>query len=305
MFRSSIWRSVVRPVFGLAIGAAVAFGFAAPAEAQKRANTIRFAYDQVPENVDPYFNNVRIGVIIAHQVWDTLIYRDPKTNEYKGQLATAWRWLDPTTLAVLARDSFGRVVVLRVTRGSVHTELELPPPPRPELAPGTLGLALVDEGRLGVLMSPSSGPPTQEDPALLFVAGKSPTKLAAWHTLEPASSPACADRKGAALALAAPSAWLSTGLGVDPGQATWLAVRWSSERVCLEAVDAPGLRLDTPLRELDARTIARFDAKPSAGLLAIGEGVELRDRRSCELVPPRSSRASAAPAATLSTAPAR
>lgn len=213
--------------------------------------------------------------------------------------------LDPTTLAVLARDSFGRVVVLRVTRGSVHTELELPPPPRPELAPATLGLALVDEGRLGVLMSPSSGPPTQEDPALLFVAGKSPTKLAAWHTLEPASSPACADRKGAALALAAPSAWLSTGLGVDPDQATWLAVRWSSERVCLEAVDAPGLRLDTPLRELDARTIARFDAKPSAGLLAIGEGVELRDRRSCELLPPRSSRASAAPAATLSTAPAR
>ena len=83
--------SSTRRFFGMILGVALAAGLAAPADAQKRQNTIRFAYDQVPENVDPFFNNVRIGVIIAHQVWDTLIYRDPKTNEYKGQLATAWR----------------------------------------------------------------------------------------------------------------------------------------------------------------------------------------------------------------------
>lgn len=98
MLRSSIWRSAIRPAVALALGAVLALGATAPADAQKRANTIRFAYDQVPENVDPYFNNVRIGVIIAHQVWDTLIYRDPTTNEYKGQLATAWRWINETTL---------------------------------------------------------------------------------------------------------------------------------------------------------------------------------------------------------------
>jgi peptide/nickel transport system substrate-binding protein len=69
-----------------------------PADAAKRDNTIRFAYDQVPENVDPYYNNVRIGVIIGQHVWDTLIYRDPKSNEYKGQLATDWRWVDDKTL---------------------------------------------------------------------------------------------------------------------------------------------------------------------------------------------------------------
>ncbi|MFX5693393.1 ABC transporter substrate-binding protein, partial [Acinetobacter baumannii] len=51
-----------------------------------------------PENVDPYYNSVRIGVILGQQVWDTLIYRDPKTNEYRGQLATAWRWIDDRTL---------------------------------------------------------------------------------------------------------------------------------------------------------------------------------------------------------------
>jgi peptide/nickel transport system substrate-binding protein len=69
-----------------------------PAEASKRNNTLVFAADQVPESVDAYFNNVRIGVILAHHIWDHLVYRDPKTNEYKGELATAWRWVDDKTL---------------------------------------------------------------------------------------------------------------------------------------------------------------------------------------------------------------
>lgn len=69
-----------------------------PAQSAKRDNSIRFAYDQAPENVDPFFNNVRIGVIIGHHVWDTLIARDPVTNEYKGQLASAWRQIDDKTI---------------------------------------------------------------------------------------------------------------------------------------------------------------------------------------------------------------
>lgn len=83
------------------IAAAATLAFAgAPARADKAQNTIRFAYDQAPENVDPYFNNVRIGIIIGQHVWDTLIYRDPKTFEYKGQLATAWRQIDDKTLEI-------------------------------------------------------------------------------------------------------------------------------------------------------------------------------------------------------------
>ncbi len=73
------------------------------ATAQKSANAIRFAYDQVPENIDPFFNNVRIGVIIGQHVWDTLIYRDPTSGEYKGQLATSWTWVDDKTLDVELR----------------------------------------------------------------------------------------------------------------------------------------------------------------------------------------------------------
>ena len=66
-------------------------GLAGTAQAAKKDDTLRFAYDQAPESVDPFFNNVRIGVIIGANVWDTLIYRDPVTNEYKGQLAKSWK----------------------------------------------------------------------------------------------------------------------------------------------------------------------------------------------------------------------
>ena len=69
-----------------------------PALADKKNDTLRMAYDQAPESVDPYFNNVRIGVIIAANVWDTLLYRDPLTNEYKGQLAKSWKQIDDRTL---------------------------------------------------------------------------------------------------------------------------------------------------------------------------------------------------------------
>jgi peptide/nickel transport system substrate-binding protein len=81
-----------------ALAAALAASLVPQAFAGKKDNSIRFASNQVPESLDAYFNNVRIGVILAHHIWDHLIYRDPKTNEYKPAMATAWRWIDSTTL---------------------------------------------------------------------------------------------------------------------------------------------------------------------------------------------------------------
>lgn len=77
---------------------AAALVAAAPAWAGKKNDTLNMAYDQAPESVDPYFNNVRIGVILTANVWDTLLYRDPVTHEYKGQLAKSWRQVDDKTL---------------------------------------------------------------------------------------------------------------------------------------------------------------------------------------------------------------
>ncbi len=100
MFRIRMLAGAAILAAGLAAVGSAAIG---PAAAQKAQNAIRFGYDQVPENIDPFFNNVRIGVIIGQHVWDTLIYRDPNTNEYKGQLATAWTWVDDKTLDVTLR----------------------------------------------------------------------------------------------------------------------------------------------------------------------------------------------------------
>ena len=101
----------MRNAFGrrLATGASVAaFALCAalstPAAANKKADTLRMAYDQAPENVDPYFNNVRIGVILGANVWDTLLFRDPVTGEYKGQLAKSFKQIDDRTLEFELRE---------------------------------------------------------------------------------------------------------------------------------------------------------------------------------------------------------
>ena len=76
----------------------------APAAAGKKDDTLRFAYDQAPESVDPFFNNVRIGVIIGANVWDTLVYLDPNSNEYKGNLAKSWKQIDDKTIEFELRE---------------------------------------------------------------------------------------------------------------------------------------------------------------------------------------------------------
>src|SRR4051794_21490828 len=89
------------PLFVFLLGAGVAG--ANTANAGNSDNSIRFAATEVLENADPYFNNVRLGVIVGQHVWDTLVYRDPRTGEYKGQLATAWKWVDDRTLEFALR----------------------------------------------------------------------------------------------------------------------------------------------------------------------------------------------------------
>ncbi len=50
-----------------------------PAQAQKSADTLRITWRSVVTNVDPYFNPLRNGLVLALHVWDGLDYRDPET----------------------------------------------------------------------------------------------------------------------------------------------------------------------------------------------------------------------------------
>jgi hypothetical protein len=67
-----------------------------------------------------------------------------------------------------------------------------------------------------------------------------------------------------------------------------MLVRWSAERVCLEAVEIPYLSQTLPsTSSADSVLVARFgkDAPAPGAQILIAEGAELREPRSCELIP--------------------
>lgn len=96
----------MRPSFlkTTAIALALSISATGAALADKSNDTLRVAYTKELENVDSYFNSSREGVVLQRAIWDGLIYRDPESNEYKGNLATAWEWIDDKTLELKLRE---------------------------------------------------------------------------------------------------------------------------------------------------------------------------------------------------------
>ncbi|SMX27909.1 Glutathione-binding protein GsiB precursor [Pelagimonas phthalicica] len=74
------------------------------AQADKADDTLRLAFTKELETVDIYFNSAREGILLARAIWDGLLYRDPVTGEYKGNLATEWKWIDDVTLELKLRE---------------------------------------------------------------------------------------------------------------------------------------------------------------------------------------------------------
>ncbi|NHF74413.1 ABC transporter substrate-binding protein [Paracoccus xiamenensis] len=77
---------------------------ATPALADKASDTLNVAFTKELENVDSYFNSSREGVVMQRAIWDGLIWADPQTGEYKGNLATEWSWIDDDTLELKLRE---------------------------------------------------------------------------------------------------------------------------------------------------------------------------------------------------------
>src|SRR3954471_3485505 len=88
--------------FATAAFAAALLG-AAPVAAQKAADTLRITMRDALPNVDPYYNNLRTGVVMSHQAWDGLVYRDPETFKVVPLLATEWKMPDTTTIEFTLR----------------------------------------------------------------------------------------------------------------------------------------------------------------------------------------------------------
>jgi len=82
-----------------ALGAAMAMMVASHgAQAGKADDTVVWATASEIDTVDLYYQNLREVVIIAHQVCDTLMHRNSKTNEYEPLLATSYKWVNDVTL---------------------------------------------------------------------------------------------------------------------------------------------------------------------------------------------------------------
>ena len=75
----------------------------APALAQKSADTLRVVVWTQVVNVNPYFNQLRDGLVIAHHAFDGLVYRDPEGFVIKPALASSWKYTDPTTIEFTLR----------------------------------------------------------------------------------------------------------------------------------------------------------------------------------------------------------
>ncbi|MBS9722633.1 ABC transporter substrate-binding protein [Tianweitania sp. BSSL-BM11] len=61
-------------------------------------NSLVFASDSMPSSIDFYTHTIREGIVLGHHIWDTLIYRNNKTNEIEPHLAESFEWIDDTTL---------------------------------------------------------------------------------------------------------------------------------------------------------------------------------------------------------------
>ena len=87
----------LRPCAAL-LAAALLGAAASPATAQKSADTLRITMRDALPNIDPYYNNLRTGLVMHTQGWDGLVYRNPDSFRIEPLLATEWKLVDPTTI---------------------------------------------------------------------------------------------------------------------------------------------------------------------------------------------------------------
>jgi peptide/nickel transport system substrate-binding protein len=78
--------------------------FSTPVWAEKATDNLRIVWRDAIPNIDPYYNQLRVGLIVAHHYLDTLVYRDPEDFKIKPQLAKSWKLVDDLTLEFQLRD---------------------------------------------------------------------------------------------------------------------------------------------------------------------------------------------------------
>lgn len=248
-----------------------------------------------PPSVDPS-SSLKVVPVLA---------REPGvTNGFVAQISSTLVWVrDGQALvlppgrslhrasSVLAESQDELVVlmadgsVLKLSKGLVAPLFRVPGV-LSHLVSDALGRA--SDGELAVLRF-SEDVPSAQRPALAYRPGKPPLLLAPWNTAVAATDPACAGDAGYHASIVVSQSWLDLGSDglASRDQGMTAAVRWSPERVCVEAVEvgeAGAVQMDPPPQ---LRVVARFAPTPGAVRLATIDGVDLRQTLACELQPPR------------------
>src|SRR5215470_4113846 len=94
---------IANTIRALALATALALTVAGGALAGKANDTLVWATSTEMGSLDLYYGNQREVLITAYAMCDTLVHRDPVSNEYKPLLAESWTWTDPTTLDLTLR----------------------------------------------------------------------------------------------------------------------------------------------------------------------------------------------------------
>lgn len=75
-----------------------------PAIAGPSDNSLRWASDSMPSNIDFYQHTIREGIVLSHHIWDGLLHRDSETGEFLPHLAESFEFVDDTTLEFVLRE---------------------------------------------------------------------------------------------------------------------------------------------------------------------------------------------------------
>ncbi|MDI1445730.1 hypothetical protein [Polyangium sp. 6x1] len=161
-----------------------------------------------------------------------------------------------------------------------------------------LTLARRDDGAIGLLLWDGSPPRVvavaELDPATLSPRPRKP--LAPWSTATPADDPRCKKATGfRALVPMEPSAWLGLDTRALPGvtlRASGAAlVRWTEERVCVEALDVGAERRPDDGTRSEGNLVVRWEASGGKRRGAMLQAGGLRQELACKLEPAPEERA--------------
>lgn len=148
-------------------------------------------------------------------------------------------------------------------------------------------LAITPEGEYAVLrFTAGSEAPSSDYPVLAYRPDEAPEALAPFTSVVPETDAACATAAGYRAIVLSNRSWLKVERGPAGSDDDWgmvALVRWSKERVCLEALEIADSSFAVGDETLLTRISASFGAKPSASRQGFAPGVELLQPLSCAL----------------------